>query len=254
MSVFRAKHTIAVFETNSKTSAQFVGHALQNGHHVVALWNQNKTFTEAKNFSVANTLDELLVNADVVVIAGGAEHHQAAHHAVKRVAAYVEANKVQGYKLKHIYLVSAEGAKPTAPFLQRALYAELIHAEKDLVELVAKHVNIKYTVFRPPTLIETSKSNDVFVYDEAAEKNLTDLAHQVSYSGLADAVLEIVETQPKFVNKVAGVNSKQALVEAHELRAIQSRKTASAAFWKYSPFVVGLAAVAAGVAFYVQRQ
>ncbi|KAJ3060894.1 hypothetical protein HDU99_005740, partial [Rhizoclosmatium hyalinum] len=205
MSVFRSKHTIAVFETNSKTSAQFVGHALQNGHHVVALWNQNKTFTEAKNFSVANTLDELLVNADVVVIAGGAEHHQAAHHAVKRVAAYVEANKVHGYKLKHIYLVSAEGAKPTAPFLQRALYAELIHAEKDLVELVAKHVNIKYTVFRPPTLIETSKSNDVFVYDEAAEKNLTDLAHQVSYSGLADAVLEIVETQPKFVNKVAGV-------------------------------------------------
>ncbi|KAJ3046188.1 hypothetical protein HDU99_009812, partial [Rhizoclosmatium hyalinum] len=71
MYFFRSKHTIAVFETNSKTSAQFVGHALRNGHHVVALWNENKTFTEAKKFSVANTLDELLVNADVVVIAGG---------------------------------------------------------------------------------------------------------------------------------------------------------------------------------------
>ncbi|KAI9343144.1 NADH(P)-binding-domain-containing protein [Obelidium mucronatum] len=250
--IFRSKHTIAVFETSSKTSTQFTAHALANGHHVVALTNSNKEFAaNTTHFKDVDSAEALLEHADVVVIAGGAEHHSAAYHAVKKVAALIAQEKAP--KLKHIYLVSASGAKSGAGFFSRALYADLAAAEKILVELAAKHPSVKYTVFRPPHLIETDKSNDVFVYDEAAEKNLVDLSNQVSYNGLADAVLEIVETQPKFVNKVAGINSKTLLVENHDANA-ETRKATYNAAAKATPFVVAAAAIAAGLIIFVAKR
>ncbi|KAJ3006184.1 UNVERIFIED_CONTAM: hypothetical protein HDU68_004233 [Siphonaria sp. JEL0065] len=266
MSVFRSKHTIAVFETSSKTSSQFVAHALANGHHVAALSNSNKEFVANSHFSVVSTVAALLEHADIVVIGGGAEHHSAAYHAVKQVAAFLAADKVP--KVRHIYLVSASGAKSGAGFFSRALYADLAAAEKILVELAANDASVKYTVFwlsaletlifiyqcyqRPPHLIETDKSNDVFVYDETAEKTLTDLSNQVSYNGLADAVLEIVETG-KFVNKVAGVNSKTLLVENHDTHA-ETRKAAYHAASKATPFVVAAIAAAAGLIFFIAKR
>ncbi|KAJ3018022.1 UNVERIFIED_CONTAM: hypothetical protein HDU68_011362, partial [Siphonaria sp. JEL0065] len=207
-------------------------------------------FVANSHFSVVSTVAALLEHADVVVIGGGAEHHSAAYHAVKQIVSLVAEEKAP--KLKHIYLVSASGAKSGAGFFSRALYADLAAAEKILVELAAKHTSVKYTVFRPPHLIETDKSNDVFVYDEAAQKGLADLSNQVSYNGLADAVLEIVETG-KFVNKVAGVNSKTLLVENHDTNA-ETRKAAYHAASKATPFVVAAVAAAAGLIFFIAKR
>ncbi|KAJ3069183.1 hypothetical protein HDU98_007740 [Podochytrium sp. JEL0797] len=232
MSVFRPKHTIAVFETSSKTNTQFVSHALANGHHVVALSNTNTDFVAHKHFSIA-TADSLFENTDVVVI-NGAENHAEGFKAVSKVIQAVNSEKAK--TIKHIYLISASGAKSGSGLWGSAFFKDLQLAEKHLAELVAKNTAVKYTVFRPPTLIDTVKSNDVFVFDEAAEKTLTGLSNQVSHQGLADAVLEIVETQPKFVNKTAGINSKSYLVEKSE-----SRKAVYETVVKASPvFVVSL--------------
>ncbi|KAI8620947.1 NADH(P)-binding-domain-containing protein [Chytriomyces sp. MP71] len=263
MDVFRAKHTVAVFETHTKAGAQITHGALAKGHKVHALvsdvskvpaeWSSHKHFSAiAGKLADADVVASLLAHADVAIIAGGSEDPSGVVRAVGAITRAVAAGKAAS--LKHVYLVSSAGASATAGIFARAMNGDLINAERAVASLAEKHPNIKFTVFRPPTLIDTDKSNDVFVYDEAAQKNLPDLSNQVSYGGLADAVLEIVETQPRFVNKTAGINSRTLLVEASALTTGTS--AAWNTFMKHSgKIIVGSALVLVGLGIiYKKRQ
>ncbi|KAJ3101032.1 hypothetical protein HK100_004609 [Physocladia obscura] len=258
-SLQRQKQTIGVFEVVSKTGRHFVRRALANGHKVTLLPLDNSAddskgsnissnkdganaseFVAHKAFSVAASL---LLDVDVAVVSG-AEDHVAASKAVAALVATIKADEKA--KLKHVFLVSAAGAKSDAGFFARNLFADLAQAEMSLHDLAAQK-QIKFTIFRPPTLIDTEKSNDVFVFDEAAQKNLQGLSNQVSFTALADAVLEIVETQPRFVNKVAAVNSKTVLDKSVSSGS-DTRKAVYKVTARASPYIlISLAILVAGI-------
>ncbi|KAJ3348485.1 hypothetical protein HDU83_001307 [Entophlyctis luteolus] len=245
MSANRAKQTIAVWETESRTAKRFAKQATANGHTVVAL-KADVDFAGNKHFqSAGGSVDALLANATSVVVAGGAENHAAAASAVASLVAAISAGKAP--KLKSIFFVSTNGAKASASYFSRSLYRELAAAEKLLVDLADFNPNISYTIFRPPVLVDTEKMNDVFVFDESARGKLPSLSNQVSYLGLGDAILEIVETQPRFRNKIAAVNSNTVLVENYR-GGDESRKIAWHAFVTTSPYLlIAAAAVVAGI-------
>ncbi|KAJ3198104.1 hypothetical protein HDU82_001284 [Entophlyctis luteolus] len=282
MSTHRSKQMIAVWETDTRTSKRFVKQAIANGHTVIAL-KADVEFAGNKSFlSAGGSVDSLLANATSAVVAGGAEDNAAAALAVADIVAAVGAGKAQ--KLKSVFFVSANGAKPTASYFSRSLYKDLAAAEKQLVDLAAAHPNVSYTIFvsavfcilrerflndrrlflprennnnnhtqRPPTLIDTEKMNDVFVFDEFARNKLPPLSNQISYVGLGDAVLEIVETQPRFRNKVAAVNSNTILVQNYK-GGDESRKIVWHAFATTSPYILIAAAVVAVGVYVAKRQ
>ncbi|KAJ3351517.1 hypothetical protein HDU83_008895 [Entophlyctis luteolus] len=251
MSTHRSKQMIAVWETDTRTSKRFVKQAIANGHTVIAL-KADVEFAGNKSFlSAGGSVDSLLANATSAVVAGGAEDNAAAALAVADIVAAVGAGKAP--KLKSVFFVSANGAKPTASYFSRSLYKDLAVAEKQLVDLAAAHPNVSYTIFRPPTLIDTEKMNDVFVFDEFARNKLPPLSNQISYVGLGDAVLEIVETQPRFRNKVAAVNSNTILVQNYK-GGDESRKIVWHAFATTSPYILIAAAVVAVGVYVAKRQ
>ncbi|KAJ3118387.1 hypothetical protein HK100_000619 [Physocladia obscura] len=260
-SLQRQKQTIGVFEVASKTGRHFVRRALANGHRVTLLqldnaggWKGSSSASAKKDGASASefaahkafaAIAGLSLDVDVVVVSG-AEDHLAASKAVAALVAAIKADEKSQARLKHVFLVSAAGAKFDAGFFARNLFADLAQAEKSLHDLAAEK-QIKFTIFRPPTLIDTDKSNDVFVFDEAAQKNLQGLSNQVSFTALADAILEIVETQPRFVNKVAAVNSK-TILDKSVSSSSDIRKAVYRATAKASPYIlISLAILAVGI-------